>query len=314
MSFKRLDQTKPFAVLGVVLLGWLVLPVGIKALLRVGFYELQAPIEVSGSYLRDIQQYWAERLHSKNALLKAGRELRQVYAGYEFQAQQAGALRAEVRSLEKLLQMPPEPGYRFETARVARRDLSGWWQRIIIRKGADYGIPVGAPVVYAGGVVGRIKTVHAYTSVVDLVTSPDMRLAANLEGDQRPVSYQGGVNPPLSPPRGVVEYVPSDISVSPEHPRRLVTSGLGGVFPAGLTIGRVTKLEASTDGLFKNGEVSLDPRLSELNEVTVLVPRPSAGPGSPAAGAAGAPAESSPAPDRNQGSNADKLTLPPLAH
>ena len=46
----------------------------------------------------------------------------------------------------------------------------------------------------------------------------------------------------------------------------------GGVFPGGLTLGMVTKVEPSTDGLFKNGEVQLDPNLSSLTEVTVLVP------------------------------------------
>jgi rod shape-determining protein MreC len=55
-------------------------------------------------------------------------------------------------------------------------------------------------------------------------------------------------------------------------PRRIVTSGLGGVFPAGLFIGEITRLETSTDGLFKTGEVRLDSRLAELTEVTVLVP------------------------------------------
>jgi rod shape-determining protein MreC len=69
-----------------------------------------------------------------------------------------------------------------------------------------------------------------------------------------------------------VEFVPPDIFASPATPKRLVTSDLGGVFPPGLTIGYVVRLEASTDGLFKSGEVSLDPRLSELAEVTVLVP------------------------------------------
>jgi rod shape-determining protein MreC len=284
---KRFDQAKPLAVLGIILLAWLLLPVGVKALLRVSFFELQAPIEVTASYGRDVQQYWGERLHSKNSLLEAGRRLQQVYAGYEFQAQQADALRAEIKRLEELLKLPPDPHYRFEAARVARRDLSGWWQRLVIRKGANFGIPVGAPVVFSGGVVGRIKTVHAYTAVVDLVTSPDLRLAATFDGDARPVSYQGGVNPPLAPPRGIVDYVPSDITLSPQHPRRLVTSGLGGVFPGGLTIGYVTSLGASTDGLFKSGEVSLDPRLSELNEVTVLVPVNPAAP--PRSGAAATP-------------------------
>jgi rod shape-determining protein MreC len=56
------------------------------------------------------------------------------------------------------------------------------------------------------------------------------------------------------------------------NPKRLVTSGLGGVFPPGLSLGVVNKVEPSTDGLFKSGEVQLDPRLSTLVEVTVLVP------------------------------------------
>jgi rod shape-determining protein MreC len=98
-----------------------------------------------------------------------------------------------------------------------------------------------------------------------------MRLAANFEDDTRPVSYQGGNNPPLAPARGLVEFVPPDIVVYSSAPRRLVTSGLG-EFPPGVTIGYVTRLETSADGLFQSGEVSLDPRLSELTEVTVLVP------------------------------------------
>jgi len=268
----RFDQAKPFALLGIVLLAWSLFPVVVKSFLRAGFVELQAPIPVAASYARDLQDYWAERAHSKNELITAGRELRRVYAGYEFEAQQTEALRAEIARLEQLLRLPSNPKFRFEPARVVRRDLTGWWQQLVIRKGANYAIPVGAPVVYGGGVIGRVREVHAYTAVVDLISSPSVRLAATIEGDTRPVSYQGGINPPLSPARGVVEFVPPDIFASPATPKRLVTSDLGGVFPPGLTIGYVVRLEASTDGLFKSGEVSLDPRLSELAEVTVLVP------------------------------------------
>jgi rod shape-determining protein MreC len=272
VSSNRFDQAKPFALLGIVVLAWSLLPVVVKSFLRTSFFELQAPIQATASYARDLQEYWTERAHSKNDLITAGRELRHVYAGYEFEAQQAEALRAEITRLEQLLRLPSNPAYRFEPARIARRDFSGWWQQLVIRKGANSGIPVGAPVVYSGGVVGRVREVHAYTAVVDLITSPTVRLAANLEGDVRPVSYQGGLNPPLAPARGIVEFVPPDIFTSASTPKRLVTSSLGGVFPSGLTIGYVTRLEASTDGLFKSGEVSLDPRLSELTEVTVLVP------------------------------------------
>jgi rod shape-determining protein MreC len=268
----RFDQAKPFATLGIVVLAWLLLPVVVKLFLRAGFFELQAPVQATASYVRDLQEYWADRAHSNNDLVEAGRQLRRVYAGYEYQAQQMEAQRAEIARLEQLLRLPSNADYRFEPARVARRDLSGWWQQLVIRKGANYDIPIGAPVVYSGGVVGRVREVHAYTAVVDLVTSPRVRLAATIEDDARPVSYQGGLNPPLAPAHGIVEFVPPDLVTYSSAPRRLVTSGLGGVFPAGLTIGYISRLEASTDGLFQSGEVSLDPRLSELTEVTVLVP------------------------------------------
>jgi rod shape-determining protein MreC len=44
------------------------------------------------------------------------------------------------------------------------------------------------------------------------------------------------------------------------------------VFPPGLSIGEITSLDLSPDGLFKSGEVSLDERIGSLTEVTVLVP------------------------------------------
>ena len=168
--------------------------------------------------------------------------------------------------------MPAYANYRFEHARVARRDFSGWWQRLIIRKGKNFGIAVGAPVVFTGGVVGRITEVYAYTSVVELIGSPNVRIAGAIDGDDRPLSFQGGINPTFGPPSGIIEFVPLDIFASPTAPKRLVTSGLGGVFPPGLTLGTVTKVEPSTDGLFKSGEVQLDPNLASLTEVTVLVP------------------------------------------
>jgi rod shape-determining protein MreC len=108
-------------------------------------------------------------------------------------------------------------------------------------------------------------------AVVDLVTSPTLRLAATVQGDTRPVSYQGGLNSSFSAPRGTVDFVPLDVYATPASAKRLVTSGLG-VFPPGLVIGEITNLEPSADGLFKNGEVQLDQRLGRLTEVTVLIP------------------------------------------
>ena len=272
MPHSRFDQARPFTTLGVALAAWLVLPVAAKTLLRAGFFEFTAPMVSAASHVRDLQEYWSLRLHSKPELIEAGRDLARVTASYDLAAQRNSDLEAEIARLEPMLRLPPTPGYRLEPARVALRSFSGWWQTLVIRKGRNFGIPAGAPVVFTGGVVGRVKTVHAYTSEVELISSPGVRLAAMVDGDSNPVSYEGGDNPTFGPARGVVEFVPPDITIQPNASRRLVTSGLGGVFPAGLTIGQLLEVQPSGDGLFKTGVVQLDSRLAELTEVTVLVP------------------------------------------
>lgn len=254
------------------MLVWLILPAVAKRLARVGFHELQAPINVAASYARELQDFWALRTRSKTEILAAYRDLAGVTASYAHAAEENTALRDEIARLEQLLNLPSFADYRSEPARVVRRDFSGWWQRLIIRKGHNHGIPVGAPVIFVGGVVGRVTEVHATTAVVDLISSPQVRLAAAMENDDRPISFQGGINRPFRAPEALVEFVPLDLYATPAAPRRLVTSGLGGVFPRGLYLGEVFELDPSTDGLFKSGRVRLDPRLNEITEVSVLVP------------------------------------------
>jgi rod shape-determining protein MreC len=272
VPFRRFATHRPFATLGFVVVAWLLLPVGVKTFSRASFFELTAPVTVAADYARGLQEYWSLRLHSNHELIVAGRDLARINASYEFAVQQNAELQAGLERLEALLRLPSYSNYRLEHARVARRDFSGWWQRIVLRKGQNFGLTVGAPVVFSGGVVGRVTEVYATTAVVELISSPNVRLAGVIEGDTNAMSYQGGLNPTFGPPRGVVEFVPLDVFASPTATKRLVTSGFGGVFPPGLTIGVVTKVEPSTDGLFKTGEVKLDERLGSLTEVTVLVP------------------------------------------
>jgi rod shape-determining protein MreC len=268
----RFDQARPFLTFGIVVAAWLVVPVLLKSFARVSFYEFTAPVAVTASKLHDLQEFWKFETHSKAELLEAGRDQARLFSSYSFSVQQIAELQSQVTRLESLLRLPSYANYRSEHARVVRRDFSAWWQRMIIRKGKNYGIPIGAPVVFSGGVVGRVTEVYAYTAVVELISNPSVRIAAAVEGDERPMSFQGGNNPTFGPPSGVIEFVPLDIFASAAAPKRLVTSGHGGVFPPGLTLGSVVKVEASTDGLFKTGEVQLNPNLSSLTEVTVLVP------------------------------------------
>lgn len=263
---------RPVVILLVLLAVWWIVPTFVKSFMRVSFFEMQAPFWTAASYIEDLQGYWVIRNHSKTELYEAGRDLARLNAAYQLRVQENDELKGEIIRLERLLNLPSHLAYRSEVARVVRRDLSGWWQQFILRKGRNYGISKGNAVVYAGGVVGRIKEVYAYTAVVELISSRSFRVAAKLEGDARPVTFQGNISLPLEGPSGKIVNVQSDIEVDPSNPRRLVTSSLGGVFPDGLTIGWTNRLGPSIDGLLQQGSVRLDQRLRSLKEVAVLVP------------------------------------------
>lgn len=272
MANKRIEQLKPLTLLLGFLALWWLIPTGFKSFVDSSFYEFQAPFYATASHSQDLQEYWGLKNHSKNELIEAGRDIARQRAFYSLNVQQLNALNQEIERLEKLLDLPSVPEYRYEVARVAKRDLSAWWQQIIIRKGKNYDIPIGAAVVYGGGVVGRIREVKAYQSIVELVSSPGFRMAANIEGELHPVTYQGLLNPPFSPPQGQVLNIPPEIRIDSTQSKKLVSSRLGGIFPEGLTVGTIINLEPGPDGFFQKGQVELDFELNALREVAIIIP------------------------------------------
>jgi len=93
---RRFDQARPFATLAIVVLVWLLLPVAVKSFLRVSFFEFEAPLEVSASYARDLQEYWGLRLHSNTDLIAAGRDMARLHAAYDNNIQQNAELRGQI--------------------------------------------------------------------------------------------------------------------------------------------------------------------------------------------------------------------------
>jgi rod shape-determining protein MreC len=265
-------QAKSFLLVLLLLLLWWVTPVFFKRWTGVVFEEFQAPAWTALSYLRDLRSYWSARTQSKSELIEAGVDLSRLNAAYALRNQRTDTLERELRRMESFFDLPSYTEYRYEVARVVKRDLTAWWQTIVIRKGLTHEIRPGQAVVFAGGVVGRVDSVNAYTATIELISSPRFRTAAHFEGDDRPVEFRGGENPGLRAASGHVTNVPADVMVSLQEPLRVTSSRLGGVFPDGLTLGWVYSLDPSPDGLFQSGKVRLDPRLQSLREVAVLVP------------------------------------------
>ncbi|NDV61226.1 rod shape-determining protein MreC [Puniceicoccales bacterium CK1056] len=265
-------QAKSLLLALLVLLLWWFTPALFKRWTGVIFQEFQAPAWTALSYLGDLQSYWAARSRSKSELIEAGVDLSRLNAAYALRNQRADTFEREVRRMESFFNLPSYTDYRYEVARVVKRDLTGWWQNLVIRKGLNYDIEPGQAVVFSGGVVGRVSSVSAYTATVELISSPRFRSAAHIEGDDRPVEFRGGINPGLMAASGSVATVPADMVATLKNPLRLTSSRLGGVFPDGLTLGWVYRLDPSPDGLFQSGVVRLDPRLQTLREVAVMIP------------------------------------------
>ncbi len=272
----------PFAILGLFLLGWIFIPFGWKIIIQSSFDEFQAPFWEITSRISDLSDYWGHQTDSKKTLIEKNRDLSRIQSDWHIQKLRKSELeteltrinnlKAHIRAIESSIGLDPSMSYRPVIARVSHRSLSAWWQSLTVRKGVQHNLYTGLGAINRDGVVGRLSNVSSRSSEVQLASNSNFRIVASFSGDNRPVTFQGGGISPGGRPWGMVFDVPHDLQASEKNPLLLVSSELGGTFPHGLPIGRVTSLEESGDGLFKNGKVYLPFSISNVSEVTLLVP------------------------------------------
>lgn len=267
-SFRR-----PLFYALLLIAAWLFLPVVAKRFIGEVFENVQAPTWKASAALADVQEQVAVATYSKQQLARALRDMAAMHATDELDRSEARALRERLDALEKILGMPSRRAWREETCRVIRPDLRGGWNRVIVDKGLSHGILEGSAVLNARGIAGRVSEVHAYHSVVELITSPAFRMSAQVEGSTAPIIFQGDAPMPFAPAFGRVSYVPDDLKPRADgQPHRVVSSGLGGVFPEGYVIGTLEDLKPDGSSQFLSGRVRLDSALDSMREVTILVP------------------------------------------
>lgn len=182
----------------------------------------------------------------------------------------------ENQRLKEMLNLKPSMPFEVIPAMVSGRDTQNWMSVIWINRGYRDGILPDSPVLAVeerdredpsilGGVAGRVLECGPNTSRVLLISDPLSSIAVSLSrtGEQGLVTGKGSSSI-------TIEYLESgaDIKLGDE----VVTSGLGGIFPAGLSIGKLINLVTSPLG-FKRGEVKTIVPLSRLKEVLVLKKR-----------------------------------------
>ena len=169
------------------------------------------------------------------------------------------------RRLKRLLALERELPTRAVAASVTARDASVWFQSLTLNKGEVDGIQTGMPVIAPEGVVGLISSTSMHASRVLLLTDPNSGIDVLVQRTR-----VRGILSGLLEEGTTLKYVKrsDDVRVGD----RVVASGLDGVFPKGLPVGRVTEVSRKDRGLFLYAEVTPDADASRLEEVLVALP------------------------------------------
>lgn len=165
--------------------------------------------------------------------------------------------------LQRLLDFRDQQALKALPAQVIAEDATSWFRTVMIDKGSDDGVREGMPVVVADGVAGRVIRVVAHQARVLLLTDASSAVSALVQRT-RSRGICRGQGDGLSFDFALRE---KDIEVGD----LVITSGTGGVFPKGLPVGKVVRVEREEYGLFQAIQVAPAVDFSRLEEVLVLV-------------------------------------------
>lgn len=172
---------------------------------------------------------------------------------------------ASQKRLSKLMAHEIDWQEKAVVASVIGRDATQWSKVVIINKGTQSGITDYLAVITDAGVVGQV--IHAGLNTSKVLLIVDGRSAVDALFQDSRVS---GVAVGMGEDECQLKFVPNTAEVKVGDP--VLSSGLGGIFPKGLVIGKVSQVLKKKEGLFQ--EITLTPSsdLSRLEEVLVLLP------------------------------------------
>lgn len=165
--------------------------------------------------------------------------------------------------LRNLLQFSKKIPRSMVPAQIIGIDPSSWFRTILIDKGTKHGVNREMAVVSPEGIVGHVLQTSPHFSKVLLITDFNNSVDAVVQRSRAKGLVEGnGDN------RCRLKYAERTQDI--ELGDSVITSGLGGRYPKGLMIGKISKIEKKRYGLFQYAEIVLSANFGKLEEVFVI--------------------------------------------
>lgn len=197
------------------------------------------PVEFASQgagYFQDLQKAQSE---SDNA--------RKTLAAMSQRASQADLLLQENERLRKLLDLRERLDTPAQAAQILYDTPDPYSRRVVVDRGQVDGVELGSPVMDESGILGQITRVQPYLSEVTLLVDRDQAIPVlNIRTGARGVAY----GDPVANHGGGMELRFMSANADVQEGDLLTTSGMDGVYPPGLPVARVLRVERRADSAF----------------------------------------------------------------
>ena len=229
---------------------------------QVVLFSVSPFIKVTAALVQGTRNLWRDYVDLRH-LREENKHLQGEVAVLQRRIDQLEEQSLETQRLQRLLAMRESPQAGFLTARVVGKDATNWFKTILLDRGSQEGVRRNQPVLAPDGLVGRVVEVTPMSAKVQLLTDPVSAVGGLVQRTRVTGIVSGNLGAGAR-----VRYLPllADVVGGDE----VVTSGMGGVFPKGIPVGRITAVERRSGALFQ--EASLQPLadLGRLEEVMIL--------------------------------------------
>jgi rod shape-determining protein MreC len=245
--------------------------------LRYGLQSAAYPVQVAVNSPAAAWHWLTGSLATRNTLRSQNLQLHTEVQSLQLQLLRQRALEQENAQLRELHHTLPPLVQRWLVAEVIGVESGTLRQRLIINKGLHDGVHVNQPVVDGAGVMGQVAHVGPWNSEVILITDPEHALPVQItRTGLRTIAVGSGNADEL-----LLTYLAANSDVKSGD--ELVSSGLGGVFPAGYPVGHITGVRREANQLLAQVRAAPRAGIDRAREVMLIEfdPANPAAPGKP---------------------------------